>query len=60
MMRITTDKQIVEQVENKLEYLSLKNLLKMFKGTEEKENFVNCFNAAYSKLIDSERKNIEF
>lgn len=32
----------------------------MFKGQEEKDNFVNTFNIAFHKLNESERKNVEF
>ena len=32
----------------------------MFKSTEEKDNFISGFNMAYSKIIEIERKNIEF
>jgi hypothetical protein len=32
----------------------------MFKGQEEKDNFVNNFNLAFQKFNESERRNIEF
>lgn len=32
----------------------------MFKSTEEKDNFINGFNMAFTKLMESERKNVEF
>jgi hypothetical protein len=60
LMKLNTQKEILDVIDKKQQYVSLKNLLQMFKSNEEKDNFVNMFTVAYNKVGDYERQNVEF
>ncbi|EAR93572.3 hypothetical protein TTHERM_00426390 (macronuclear) [Tetrahymena thermophila SB210] len=51
---------IIMQLDQKLMNLSLKNLLSNIGSTEERDNFINNFYSAYSKIVEYERSNKEF
>lgn len=51
---------ILAMLDAKLSHLSLKNLLNNLGRNEEKDTFVSTFSAAYSKIVDYERPQMEF